>query len=377
MPRLFSSSSVLGTVLSLSAVACGDGPTADTPTITPQALQIVSGDKQTAISGGAVAAPLRVRVIGSDTRPMHNATVKWSVAEGLATLTPVESTTDASGETETQATIKSVTGLVRVNATVKELDPITFSLTAIEACRGTSAGAISLDAPVTGALGPLDCVLHGGQFHDFYRFTLAEQQAVLMSVRSVGFDPDVDLFTFDDQRDRGMRVDTVDATREVKLKAILPPGRYEVAASSTEVGVTGPYTLRLSQTSPSAESCEAVYVVRGITTAQQLDLTDCVDDSGMFYGDAFALWLTAGEGVELTHSSTEFGPLVLLYRQSGTLVDQRGGDGTGTASLSFTADLTGLYFVIPTSDQMLGSVPTPSGHRSHPPLRASVPLCRR
>jgi len=130
MPRLFSSSSVLGTVLSLSAVACGDGPTADTPTITPQALQIVSGDKQTAISGGAVAAPLRVRVIGSDTRPMHNATVKWSVAEGLATLTPVESTTDASGETETQATIKSVTGLVRVNATVKELDPITFSLTA-------------------------------------------------------------------------------------------------------------------------------------------------------------------------------------------------------------------------------------------------------
>jgi hypothetical protein len=355
MPRHLTPELIVSCMVALSAVSCGDGPTADTPATTPQALLIVSGDKQSAISGVAVAAPLRVRVTGSDTRPVRNATVHWSVTEGLATLSPVQSTTDANGQAETRVTVGSVTGLVRVSATVKDLAPVSFSLTSVEPCRGTSPGTISLDAPVSGALGPLDCLHHGGQFHDFFRFTLAEQQAVLLSVRSSDFDPNVDLFTFDDQRDRGNRVDTVDATREAKLRAILAPGRYEMAASSVRVGATGPYTVRLSATSPSSESCEGLHVVRGITTSQQLDATDCVDDLGSYYGDPYGLWLTAGERVVLTHSSAEFGPLVQIYRQGGTmiLVDQRGGDGTGTASLSFTADLTGLYVVFATSDQML------------------------
>jgi Big-like domain-containing protein len=354
MSRQSQSELVVGCLLALSALACGDGPT-DTATITPQTLQLVSGDGQSALSGAALAAPLRVRVIGSDTRPLRNASVQWSVTEGLATLAPAQSTTDASGEAETQVTIGSMIGLVRVNAAVQELTAVTFSLTARDPCRGLSSSTVSLDAPVTGALEPPDCVLHGGQFHDFYRFTLTDQQAVIISVRAESFDPDVDLFTFDDQRDRGFRSDTVDATREAKLKAILAPGRYETAASSIDIGATGPYTLRLSQTSPSAESCEPVFIVRGVTTAQQLDLTDCVNSSGAFYGDAFSLWLTAGERVELTHSSTEFGPLLQVYRASGALAYQMGGSGTGTASFSFTADLTGVYFVIATSDQMLGS----------------------
>jgi alpha-tubulin suppressor-like RCC1 family protein len=124
-------------VLVLSIAGCGDDggsitPPPPPPAISAEALDIVSGDGQKAGIGLPLVSPLRVRVIGSDDQPLAGATVGWSVTQGHATLNPLESTTDASGEAETWVTLGSTVEAVTITATVAELTPATFSLTALD-----------------------------------------------------------------------------------------------------------------------------------------------------------------------------------------------------------------------------------------------------
>jgi alpha-tubulin suppressor-like RCC1 family protein len=93
---------------------------------------IVSGDNQRTRRGGNLPAPLRVRVLAVDKQPLPGATVHWSVTQGEATLDPTESTTGASGEAETRAILGSSSGSIVVSATVEDLAPVMFSITALE-----------------------------------------------------------------------------------------------------------------------------------------------------------------------------------------------------------------------------------------------------
>ena len=124
----------ISAVLTLGALGCGDSgsPNPPPPTITAKSVQIVSGEGQRGVAGNALATPLRVRVIGSDDQPLAGAIVGWSVTQGHATLDPPQSTTDANGEAETHVTLGSTAEAVAVTATVEELTPATFSLTALD-----------------------------------------------------------------------------------------------------------------------------------------------------------------------------------------------------------------------------------------------------
>ena len=128
-------------LLALSAFACGGDGIG--PSATPQELQIVSGDGQRGASGAGLAAPLRVRVIGSDEQPVSGVTVQWSVTEGQVTFEPAQSTTNSAGEAETRVTLGSTTGAFAVRASVGDLAPVTFSLRSLDpsAFTALSAGA--------------------------------------------------------------------------------------------------------------------------------------------------------------------------------------------------------------------------------------------
>jgi alpha-tubulin suppressor-like RCC1 family protein len=116
----------------LLSPGCGDGggltPPPSSPT--PEELQIVSGNGQNTLPGAA-AAPLRVRVIGSDGHPFAGTTVQWSITQGQATLDPAQSTSNVSGEAETQVQMGPTAGTVTVRASVEDLSPVTFSITAV------------------------------------------------------------------------------------------------------------------------------------------------------------------------------------------------------------------------------------------------------
>lgn len=134
----------LAVMAALLQQACGDG-TGVTPPPSPQELQIVSGNGQMAPTGDEVAEPLRVRVIGSDDQPVSGATVRWSVAQGQATLDPAQSATNSSGEAETRVTLGATVGPVAVRATVEDLTPVTFSITALDPSSPLSFASVSAD----------------------------------------------------------------------------------------------------------------------------------------------------------------------------------------------------------------------------------------
>jgi hypothetical protein len=386
----FTDLSIAGTAGDKTLIFSAAGLNPATATLTLAAgpvasIAAIAGNNQFADPGIAVATAPAVRVSDVDGNGVSGVAVTFAVDSGGGLITGAIQTTDPAGVATVGSWILGpAAGSNSLIATAEGLTGVssTFKANGIvaEPCRRASSSIIALEAAISGALEAQDCVFHGGQFHDFYKFALASQRTVMISLRSEDFDPTVDLFTFIDQRDRGIRRDTVNATRNAKLKAILAPGTYEAAASSEIVGATGSYTLRVSATTESAESCELLFVVRGITTAQQLFPTDCLDDGERFYGDIFDLRLDAGERVTLTQSSTEFVPLLQLYRGSGDLIAEAGGSMTGKAVIDFEADVTGSYYFVATSALILGSgaytlsVSDPSAAPAIMTARARAPI---
>lgn len=198
----------------------------------------------------------------------------------------------------------------------------------------------------------MDCDLGDGRFRDFHAFTLGTQQTLNARLRTPTFDPSFSVFARAPNGayyQRGGTFDTVDARRSAVSTWILPAGEYEAGASSWDLGVTGAYELTLATASATADRCEGVFVVRGVTTEQRLATTDCTDSPGSFYVDVFFVVLWAGERVTLTQSSGEFAPRLRLLRRSGGLISEADGTATGTALIGFISDETSVYIVHATS----------------------------
>lgn len=125
---------LFGVCLGIFVTACSDSgaPNPPPPPVTPEALQVVSGNDQRTATGRPLASPLRVRVLGSDDQRVAGATVQWSVTQGQATLDPAQSTTNATGDAETRLTIGGTPGSIVVSARVQDVTPVSFSITALD-----------------------------------------------------------------------------------------------------------------------------------------------------------------------------------------------------------------------------------------------------
>jgi Big-like domain-containing protein len=352
MCRLHSPAAVLAGLLAVAGLACG-GNDSNTgpPPVTPTELRLVSGDNQGALRGDGADEPLRVRALGSDAQPAPGAPVRWAVTQGEATLEPTQSVTDVNGDTETHFTAGAALGDVLVSATLEGAAPVVFTVTTLDPCFWMKR--LELETTATGVLRPLDCPDESGLFWDLYAFTVPTQQAVTIRTHADNFDTRSWLLNFNGLRflGRAGMIDSTDTDHEAVVKVILAPGDYLAGASAFRVGTTGSYELRVSGTSAEAGSCEdEVWIVRGITTDQQLTPSDCVDSSGRVYQDAFSLILWAGERVSLTQTSSQFRPRLRLLRRSGAVLAEVDGTAQGAATIDFTADLArGEYIVVASS----------------------------
>jgi hypothetical protein len=329
-------------------LACSDSTGPRKPQGSPREIEKLSGDGQSAVRGTDMASPLRVHVIGTDGQPFPGATVKWTSLDGLATMLPAQSTTNASGDAEALVTSVATVGPVSVSATVQNLTPVVFSLTGLDPCDAANAQRLFFDATKTGSLGPLDCRDQRNRLHDLFYFSLQSQDAVLVRLRSTSYDPMVTLYP-----PARWSIDVgPTGTHEVQLKAILAPGSYGFDALSNDPNMTGPYELALSKTTPSAESCEWVLMFADITSPQSLASTDCPWSTNRL-ADHFAVVMQAGEVITLTETSTGFAPLLALYQDTGLgysrEVASSNGTASGTATITFTSDSLALYLVYATS----------------------------
>lgn len=99
--------------------------------VTPQRLELKSGNNQTGVAGSLAAEPLEVRLTLSGNTPLPGAVVTF-VATGSATVSPAQATTDADGVATTTAALGPRAGAATVTAAFGSLDPVRFTLTATE-----------------------------------------------------------------------------------------------------------------------------------------------------------------------------------------------------------------------------------------------------
>ena len=96
----------------------------------PRTLAKLSGDEQQAAAGAQLAEPLVVSVRDQNGAALPGAVVTFAVLGDGGTLSVAADTTDAEGLAGTTLTLGEELGTYRVVATVAELEPVTFTVTA-------------------------------------------------------------------------------------------------------------------------------------------------------------------------------------------------------------------------------------------------------
>ncbi len=132
---------------SLSSYVAYGPYTVSVSSATPTALQLISGNSQSAQAGQALPLPLVVEVLASGGAGLSGQTINWAVSpSGAATLGSTSNTTNASGQASNTVTLSSTaSGTVSITATAAgtSLAPVTFTITAIPLITATGLNIVS------------------------------------------------------------------------------------------------------------------------------------------------------------------------------------------------------------------------------------------
>ncbi|MEX1181980.1 MAG: Ig-like domain-containing protein, partial [Gemmatimonadota bacterium] len=127
----------------------------------PATLSMVVGDGQSAAAGTLLPLPLVVRVLDGADAPLPGVTVTWA-ASGDGSLDVITSVTGAEGTTSAEWTLGAEAGVQTASASVTDLEPVTFTATAVsEAPVAAEIVALEGDgqSAATGTLLPLPLVV--------------------------------------------------------------------------------------------------------------------------------------------------------------------------------------------------------------------------
>lgn len=326
----------------VGGIACGDS---SSPVVPQTMIGLPAGNGQSAPTGATLPIPLGVIVTGSDGRPFRGATVTWAVTPaGAASLAPATATTDSIGTASTTVTLGGQIGAVGIQASVPNVPPVNFTVTATDPC--DYLASYTLGATVNGSLATTDCNF-GGYYTDFYRLDLpSAQQGLAISMSSPTFDTWVDLYSFSSGAYLAFDDDISSGNTNSLLEAIVAPGSYVVAPNSFDAGVTGSYSLTVSTRPQTLAGCVLVWLTRGVTVSDNVMTNDCVDTSGAYF-DVVALWLEAGSVLTVAERSTAVNALLELYDASLNLLAANDDSAATTtdAYLAYTIPATAPYVV--------------------------------
>jgi hypothetical protein len=313
-------------------------------------LTIIAGDNQIGTAGVVVPVAPSVAVRDAGGNPKSGVVVNFAVATGggsVAGATAANITSNAAGvATVANWVLGPNPGVNTLTVSAPGAPPVTFTATGlVNACPPPPTH--SFGSTTTGALETTDCKFPDASFVDFYTTSVSGADAFLFK-QSADFDTYLVLGAADGtpiaENDDESTVSTNSA-----IKALLPPGTYLLGPGSFTAGVTGQYTLSSGTTSADAGACEEVFIVRGLTTTQNIQTTDCRWTNAPIYADGYTLFLRAGQSVTVSMSSATVDSFLELYNFSGALLasnDNKDTSGTKDAQVSYTATTTAYYFVI-------------------------------
>ena len=337
----------------LTATSGSLAPVTFTATAAPGAaasLTKVAGDNQVGTAGVVVPVAPSVVVRDAGGNLTSGAVVNFAVATGGGSVvgaTNTNVTSNASGVATVGNWILGPTpGLNTLTVSTPGAPPVTFSSSGdVNAC--PTPPTHTLGTTTTGALETTDCKFPDASFVDFYTTTVGGADAFLFK-QSAAFDAYLVLGAAD-----GTPIaendDESNTSTNSAIKALLPPGTYLLGPGSFIAGVTGQYTLSSGTTSADAGACEEVFIVRGVTTTQNIQTTDCRWTNAPIYADGYTIFLKAGQTVTASMSSATVDSFLELYNFTGALLasnDNKDTSGTKDAQLTYTATTTAYYFVI-------------------------------
>jgi adhesin/invasin len=307
-----------------------------------------TGDNQAGIVGGTVSIPPAVLVRDANGNAKSGVSVTFAVASGGGSITGASAVTNSSGVAAVGSwTLGNSIGGNSLSASVTGLPSIAFTASAISAVCGvrathafgtSSSGTLSLD----------DCQLPDGSFIDFYTTSVSQAGAYFFR-ESAAFDTYL-LLSMPDGTTVAENDDELDTGTNSGIKALLPAGSYLLGAGTFAPNITGAYTISSTTAPTDVANCEHVFVVKGITTAQNISTTDCnlAGPGGTpIYSDGYLIFVSAGTSVTITMSSPIVDSFLQLVTLDGALIAQNDNidSSTTNARISFTATQSGYYAI--------------------------------
>lgn len=305
------------------------------------------GDNQSVQAGSAVPVPPSVLVRDANGNPTSGVSVTFAVVSGGGSITGATAVTNAAGVAAVGSwTLGGSPGVNSLSATASGLPPVTFTATGLSnlcAARSTHTFGTSTG----GTLSSGDCQLSDGSFVDFYNTSVPALGAYLFR-QSASFDTYL-LLSMPDGTIIGENDDEVEPATNSGIKALLPAGNYLLGPSTFEPGVTGDYTISSTTTSTDVASCEIVFVVRNVTTAQNVATTDCNlagPGASPVYADGYFIFLNAGTTITITMSSPTLDSYLLIRSDGRVVAENDNRDATTKDSrITFTATQTDYYAI--------------------------------
>jgi hypothetical protein len=327
-------------------LACGDssGPGNVATTITAH-----SSTEQTAAPGTQVSELPSVIVFDQNGAVLGGAHVTFAVTSGGGSITGANATTSPTGiATVGSWTLGTSLGTNTLTATTGSLPAVTFTAIGGDPCEANATHTIG--TTTSGGLTVSDCKFADGTFVDFYAVTISTDGTYVFNQKSGVFDTFLILYLTGG--DPIAVNDDFGTGSDSRIKAIIPAGNYTIGANSYDIS-TGSYTLTSATDVASITNCETVFVVRGSSSAQTLETSDCSRDG--FYEDRYFIYLTDGQAITAAMNSSSIDSYLAVYRRNQDLTDtilaqNDNRDGTTTdAQILFTAPSSGFYFIAATS----------------------------
>jgi predicted secreted protein len=228
-------------------------------------------------------------------------------------------------------------------------DPVAPSNSGSTDCL-TIATPHAFGTSTAGALATTDCTFFDGSYIDYYSTSLLAG-AYVFTQSSTEFDTYLFLLTAD-RFEIGENDDDLQLSTNSEIKALLPAGDFILGANAYP-GSTGAYSLASAAATSAVTGCEDVFVVRGTSTTQDLQTTDC--QAAASYADNYLIALRTGQSITVTMSSSAVDSFLELYNSTGRVTFNDNQSTTSNdAQFSYTAPASTIFII---SAQSTGATP--------------------
>ena len=338
----------LGTAAGTNQIAAANA-SGDTVVFTAEAvagppflLEKVDGDGQIALPGTALGVKPQVKVSDVHGNPVPGVMVTFVVEEGGGSVLGGVAITDVAGIAESGGWVLGSPGLQRMVARAGQLVSPPFTAKAvIPPLTCAPYRGLPMRTTFRSELTAASCKGADGRTLEAYTIVVTEHNAYVFTVASTEFDTYLELrgaglIEVAKNDDRGA------TTTNSQIKALLAPGTYTLVVSSSKLGATGAYDLSYQPANMGANSCEEVFIVRGITTRGIVEDWDCTISPDL-WSDRFRIYLEAGSQVEILVRDFSYSfPNIELSGPGGSYASASA-SASYVTRLAFTAPVDGYY----------------------------------